>query len=140
MIGLVIGTHGIFSEELIKSAEMIFGVKKNVGYVTFKPGEGTEELICKYQQEVSALNCTEGILFMVDIFGGSPFNAASMLALKNNNMEIVTGVNLPMLLEVFGSIDFSTLSELVIIAENAGKESIKQLVKQTNTNSGEDDL
>ena len=140
MIALIISTHGSFSEELVKSSEMIFGSQTNVGVVTFKPGEGTDNLVDKYNKLINELDCTDGILFMVDLFGGSPFNAASMLALKNDKMEIVTGVNLPMLLEVFGSKGFSSLSELLTIAQNAGKDSIKQLVKQTNTTIEEDDL
>ena len=140
MIALIISTHGNFSEELVKSSEMIFGSQSNVGVVTFKPGEGTENLVDKYNKLINELDCTDGILFMVDLFGGSPFNAASILALKNDNMEIVTGVNLPMLLEVFGSRDFSSLSELVAIAQSAGKESIKQFVKEINTNIEVDEL
>ena len=140
MIALIISTHGNFSEELVKSAEMIFGSQANVGVVTFKPGEGTDNLLDKYNKLINELDCTDGVLFMVDLFGGSPFNAASILALKNDSMEIVTGVNLPMLLEVFGSKDFSSLSELLTIAQSAGKESIKQLVKQIGTDLEEDDL
>jgi PTS system mannose-specific IIA component len=140
VIALIISTHGSFSEELVKSSEMIFGAQKNVGTVTFKPGEGTDNLVEKYTNLINELDCKDGILFMVDLFGGSPFNAASILALKNDNMEIVSGVNLPMLLEVFGCRDFSSLSELVSIAQDAGKDAIKQLIKQTNTNSEEDDL
>lgn len=140
MIALIISTHGKFSEEIVKSSEMIFGSQTNVGVVTFKPGEGTDNLVDKYNNLINELDCKDGVLFMVDLFGGSPFNAASILALKNDNMEIVTGVNLPMLLEVFGSRDFSSLSELVEIAQNAGKDAIKQLIKQTNTDSEEDDL
>jgi len=141
VIALIISTHGKFSEELVKSSEMIFGSQTNVGVVTFKPGEGTDNLIEKYNNLIdNELDCKDGVLFMVDLFGGSPFNAASVLALKNDNMEIVSGVNLPMLLEVFGSRDFSSLSELVSIAQNAGKDAIKKLIKQTNTNSEEDDL
>ena len=140
MIALIISTHGSFSEELVKSSEMIFGSQTNVGVVTFKPGEGTENLVDKYNTLINELDCTDGILFMVDLFGGSPFNAASILALKNDSMEIVTGVNLPMLLEVFGSRDFSSLSELLAIAQSAGKESIKQFVKEINTDIEEDEL
>ena len=140
MIALIISTHGKFSEELVKSSEMIFGSQTNVGVVTFKPGEGTDNLLDKYNSLINELDCKDGVLFMVDLFGGSPFNAASILALKNDNMEIVSGVNLPMLLEVFGSRDFSSLSELVEIAQNAGKDAIKQLVKQTKTDLEEDDL
>ena len=140
MIALIIGTHGSFSEEIVKSSEMIFGSQKNVGVVTFKPGEGTDNLVDKYNNLINELDCTDGILFMVDLFGGSPFNAASILALKNDNMEIVTGVNLPMLLEVFSSRDFSSLSELLAIAQTAGKDAIRQLVKQISTDLEEDDL
>ena len=140
MIALIVSTHGNFSEELVKSSEMIFGSQTNVGVVTFKPGEGTDNLVDKYNTLINDLDCTDGILFMVDLFGGSPFNAASILALKDDSMEIVTGVNLPMLLEVFGSRDFLNLSELVTIAQSAGKESIKQLVKQIDTDLEEDDL
>ncbi|WP_315073831.1 mannose/fructose/sorbose PTS transporter subunit IIA [uncultured Clostridium sp.] len=140
MIALIIGTHGKFSEELVKSAEMIFGSQENVGVVTFKPGEGTENLVEKYNNLINELNCEDGVLFMVDLFGGSPFNAASILALKNDNMEIVAGVNLPMLLEVFSSRDFLNLSELVTIAQNTGKDAIRSLIKQVNANIEEDDL
>ena len=77
---------------------------------------------------------------MVDLFAGSPFNAASMLAIKNSNMEIVTGVNLPMILEVFSNRESSTLSELVNIAEKSGKESIRKLIKQASESFEEDDL
>ena len=140
MVALIIGTHGMFSEELVKSAEMIFVNQENVGYVTFIPGEGTEDLISKYNQVITNLDCSDGILFMVDLFAGSPFNAASMLAIKNDNMEIITGVNLPMLLEVFGNREFSTLPQLLEIAEESGKESIKKLIKQASESLEEDDL
>lgn len=140
MIALIVSTHGKFSDELVKSSEMIFGSQTNVRAVTFKPGEGTDDLLDKYNTLINELDCTDGVLFLVDLFGGSPFNAASMLALKNNNMEVVAGVNLPMLLEVFGSRDFSSISELAEIAQNAGRGAIKQLIKQSITNSEEDDL
>ena len=109
MIAVIVGTHGIFSEEILKSAEMIFGVQENVGSVTFQPGEGIDALVEKYNSLIEKMNSTDGVLFMVDLFGGSPFNAASIIAMKHENMEIVTGVNLPMILEVLGSRDFSSV-------------------------------
>jgi PTS system mannose-specific IIA component len=139
MISVIIGTHGIFSEEILKSAEMIFGTQENVGSVTFKPGEGVDDLVEKYNKLISELDCKDGVLFMVDLFGGSPFNAASIIAMKHDNMEIVTGVNLPMILESLGSRDFSSLSELLAIAENSGKEAIRVLNKNIQTDM-EDDI
>ncbi|BCZ48728.1 hypothetical protein psyc5s11_47950 [Clostridium gelidum] len=133
MISVIIGTHGMFSEEILKSAEMIFGTQENVGTVTFKPGEGVENLLEKYNKLINELDCADGVLFMVDLFGGSPFNAASIIAMKHDNMEIVAGVNLPMILETLGSRDFSSLSELLAIAENSGKEAIRVLTKNIQT-------
>jgi PTS system mannose-specific IIA component len=133
MISVIIGTHGMFSEEILKSAEMIFGNQENVGTVTFKPGEGVDNLVEKYNKLINELDCTDGVLFMVDLFGGSPFNAASIIAMKPDNIEIVAGVNLPMILETLGSRDFSSLSELLAIAENSGKEAIRVLTKNIQT-------
>jgi len=133
MISVIIGTHGMFSEEILKSAEMIFGTQENVGTVTFKPGEGVDNLVEKYNKLINELDCTDGVLFMVDLFGGSPFNAASIIAMKHDNIEIVAGVNLPMILETLGSRDFSSLSELLAIAENSGKEAIRVLTKNIQT-------
>lgn len=138
MISVIIGTHGVFSEEILKSAEMIFGTQENIGSITFKPGEGIDSLVEKYSSLIEELDCNDGVLFMVDLYGGSPFNAASIIAMKNNNMEIVTGVNLPMILEVLGCRDFSTMSELLAIAENSGKEAIKILTKSFLTNIGDE--
>lgn len=139
MISIIVGTHGRLSEEILKSAEMIFGAQENVGSVTFQPGEGVDGLVEKYNNLIETMDSKDGVLFMVDLFGGSPFNAASILAMKNDNMEIVTGVNLPMILEVLGSRDFSSLSELLNIAENSGKDAIKILTKNLETDT-EDEL
>ena len=133
MISVIIGTHGMFSEEILKSSEMIFGSQENVASVTFKPGEGIDNLVEKYNKLINELDCKDGVLFMVDLFGGSPFNAASIIAMKHDNMEIVAGVNLPMILETLGSRDFSTLPELLAIAENSGKEAIRVLSKNIET-------
>jgi PTS system mannose-specific IIA component/PTS system mannose-specific IIB component len=138
MISVIIGTHGMFSEEILKSAEMIFGTQENVGAVTFKPGEGVEALVEKYNKLIKKMDSKEGVLFMVDLFGGSPFNAASLIAVRNENMEIVTGVNLPMILEVLGSREFSNISELVKISENSGKNAIKTLSKNFKENMDEE--
>lgn len=140
MISIIIGTHGLLSEELLKSCEMIFGTQSNVSTVTFLPGEGLDDLITKYNFALSSLDSTDGILFMVDIFGGSPFNAASLIALENENIEVVAGVNLPMLIEVFSNVSLLNIEDLSKLAEISGKESIKKLKKFKKTISKEDEL
>lgn len=138
MISVIIGTHGMFSEEILKSAEMIFGTQENVGAVTFKPGEGVEALVEKYNMLIKKMDSKDGVLFMVDLFGGSPFNAASLIAVKNENMEIVTGVNLPMILEVLGSREFLSMSELLKVATDSGKDAIKTLSKNFQENMNDE--
>lgn len=138
MISVIIGTHGMFSEEILKSAEMIFGTQENVGAVTFKPGEGVEALVEKYNMLIKKMDSKDGVLFMVDLFGGSPFNAASLIAVKNENMEIVTGVNLPMILEVLGSRELLSMSELLKVATDSGKDAIKTLSKNFQENMNDE--
>ena len=140
MISLIIGTHGSFSKELISSAELIYGKLENVSYITFLPGEGQSDLINKYNSIIDTIDKDSGVLFLVDLFGGSPFNTASILAMENENMDVVTGVNLPMLLEVYSNIDNSSLEELVSIAVNSAQKSICSLKKSIDLNREDDDL
>ena len=139
MTAIIIGTHGKFSQEILRSSEMIFGKQENVSAVTFEPGEGPDDLVKKYKKELEQLDLKEGVLFLVDLFGGSPFNAASRIVSENENMDIVTGINLPMLLEVYGVRDSSNFQELVDTAKNAAKEGIKSL-KEVLVQQEDDEL
>ncbi|WP_100486297.1 PTS sugar transporter subunit IIA [Sporolactobacillus pectinivorans] len=125
MVTIVIASHGSFSEALIGTAKMIFGNMENVAAVTFKPGEGAENLLEKYTA-ISNHFDHDGALFLVDLFGGSPYNAASRFVARKQNMDVVTGVNLPMLVEVLGRrMAGGTLEELIQTAKQAGSEGIK---------------
>jgi mannose PTS system EIIA component len=139
MVAIVIGTHGKASVELLKSAEMIFGTQENVATITFEPGQNTEDLLNRYNEKLAELNCSDGVLFMVDLFGGSPYNVASRIAISNEKMDVITGVSIPMLLETFGAKDASSLEELVKIAKEAALSSVRSL-KETLSQSVEEDL
>ena len=133
MIAIILGTHGKFSEELLKSTEMILGKQENVATITFLPGEGSDDLMKKYEDTIMSLQCEAGVLFMVDLFGGSPFNAASRIAAKEENVDIITGINIPMLLGVFAVREDSTVDELAKVAISTGRHGIKSL-KETLRN------
>lgn len=130
-IAIVIATHGASAEQLLKSTEMVIGQQENVAYVDFVPGENADTLVDKYTQKLSELDTKEGLLFIVDFWGGSPFNAASRIAQEHDNsdtIDIVTGVNIPMLVEVFMARDDNpTLAELVATALETGQAGIKAL-------------
>ncbi|SJZ56393.1 mannose/fructose/sorbose PTS transporter subunit IIA [Garciella nitratireducens] len=139
MIAIIVGTHGKLATELIRSGEMIVGNQENIAAITFESGENTDDLLAKYNEKLKNLNTTDGVLFMVDLFGGSPYNAAAMIAAKNFNMDIVTGVNIPMLLETLGARNSLKIVDLVITAKKAGQEGIKSL-KETLSKYVEEDL
>ncbi|POP44865.1 PTS mannose transporter subunit IIAB [Superficieibacter electus] len=127
-IAIVIGTHGWAAEQLLKTAEMLLGEQENVGWIDFVPGENAETLIEKYNAQLAKLDTTSGVLFLVDTWGGSPFNAASRIVVDKEHYEVIAGVNIPMLVEtLMGRDDNPTFDELVALAVETGREGVKAL-------------
>ena len=130
-IAIVIGTHGWAAEQLLKTAEMLLGEQENVGWIDFVPGENAETLIEKYTAQLSKLDTSKGVLFLVDTWGGSPFNAASRIVVDKEHYEVVAGVNIPMLVETFMARDDNpSFDELVALAVETGREGGKALKAQ----------
>ncbi|ELV2782857.1 MAG: PTS mannose transporter subunit IIAB [Enterobacter cloacae] len=130
-IAIVIGTHGWAAEQLLKTAEMLLGEQENVGWIDFVPGENAETLIEKYTAQLSKLDTSKGVLFLVDTWGGSPFNAASRIVVDKEHYEVVAGVNIPMLVETFMARDDNpAFDELVALAVETGREGVKALKAQ----------
>ncbi len=127
-IAIVIGTHGWAAEQLLKTAEMLLGEQENVGWIDFVPGENAETLIEKYTAQLSRLDTSSGVLFLVDTWGGSPFNAASRIVVDKEQYEVVAGVNIPMLVETLMARDDNpTFDELVALAVETDREGVKAL-------------
>ncbi len=127
MIAIIVSAHGALADELLKSSALISGEQGNVTAITFVPGEDQSHLIDKYTEAISHMDTSEGVLFLCDLFGGSPFNAASRMAASESNWDVVTGVNLPMLLELFGLRSSSTVAQLAETAKQAGVMGIQSL-------------
>ncbi|QGY29463.1 PTS mannose transporter subunit IIAB [Pantoea cypripedii] len=131
-IAIVIGTHGWAAEQLLKTAEMLLGEQENVGWIDFVPGENAETLIEKYQARLANMDTSKGVLFLVDTWGGSPFNAASRIVVDKPDHDVIAGVNIPMLVEtLMGRDDNPSLEELIHIAVEAGREGVKALKTET---------
>ena len=143
MFGIIVGTHGRFAEELVKSCEMICGEQNNVRAVTLVPGEGPDDVVAKYEAAIKELDCTDGVLFLNDLFGGSPYNAACRLVISNEAYGIVTGVNLPMLIEMCSAQmadDGSDIKALMERAVEAGKNGTQTFHASQISDDEEDDL
>lgn len=126
MIHLIVACHGRFAEELVNSAAMVFGEAEGVHAVTFMPGEGPEDLIRKYEAIMAEAGISDDVLFLVDLFGGSPYNAAIRVAAPTARADVLSGVNLPMLLELLDSRDDkSTVADLAKRAYTASMEGTK---------------
>lgn len=143
MFGIIVGTHGIFAQELLKSCEMICGEQKNVRAVTLVPGEGPDDVVKKYEAAIAELDCDGGVLFLNDLFGGSPYNAACRLVISNESYGIVTGVNLPMLIEMCSAQmmdDGSDIKALMEKAVEAGKNGTQTFHASQISEDEEEDL
>ena len=103
MVGIIIASHGEFAAGIKQSGSMIFGEQEKVEAVVFMPSEGPEDLQRKLQEAIAKVD-SEEILFLVDLWGGSPFNQANKLFEEApEKRAIVAGLNLPMLIEVYAS-------------------------------------
>jgi mannose/fructose/sorbose-specific phosphotransferase system IIA component len=126
MINLVIVAHGDLGEALIRATEMITGPTEHLFAVSLLPGESPEGFGAKLAAALEPLEGQETLL-LVDLFGGTPYNVAARQVLKEN-VECVTGVNLPMLLELVMARDnAASLSELAESITQKGQESIRNL-------------
>ena len=127
MIGIIVAGHGESAQHLVEAAEMIAGMCENLVSIGLLPDQGLEDVTQTLHQACQKLlETTEGVLALVDLQGGTPANAACMLV-TTYPLAIVSGVNLPMLLEVLHCRQEKTLEELADIAVRSGKEAIKDI-------------
>jgi len=131
MFAIIVGTHGEFANGILESAQMILGedlVNNGVRAVVLKRGEGPENVIEKYKKAIEELGNPERVLFLNDLRGGTPYNAASTLAVGDEHYGIVAGVNFPMLIgmiqEQMTDDGSATIKELMEKAVDAGKDGI----------------
>ena len=100
MVGIILASHGAFADGIHQSAEMIFGPQDNFKSAILKPSEGPEDVKAKMEAAVASLDNQDEVLFLVDLWGGTPFNQASALVeAHKDKWAIVSGMNLPMVIE-----------------------------------------
>lgn len=132
MIGILLLSHGPFCEQLMTSTAMIAGPLANTKAVALHEGEDPDVFGKCIQAAVKTLDADDGILVLVDILGGTPFNQIALLS-RELNVQIVTGMNMPMFLQVLLERDkVESVTELAELAKSSGLESIKMI---TGSNS-----
>ena len=123
MIGVLITTHGNLGNELIHAAESIKGKLKGVMHVCVEQTRGVEELKREISAALKKLDKGQGVLILTDLFGGTPSNI-SLSFMKEGKIEVVTGVNLPMLLKLSDVKEGTSLNEFARFIKDYGKNNI----------------
>ncbi len=141
MIGCILTGHGTFAEGLAGALEMVGGPQESFEAIPFHEdeagtfGERLADAIARMA------GCSDGVLVFCDLMGGTPFNQAMIASATVPNVEVVTGTNLPMLLEALSSrMPGSTLDELVECAVAAGRFGVDHKKLEAADDSGDDDL
>lgn len=127
MVGIILASHGEFANGILQSGSMIFGDQANVKAVTLQPSEGPDDLKAKMEAAIAAFDNQNEILFLVDLWGGTPFNQANRLIDGHeDSWAIVTGLNLPMLIETYASrMSMETAHEIATHICEVSREGVK---------------
>ncbi|RKS85248.1 PTS system mannose-specific IIB component [Orbus hercynius] len=104
MVGIILASHGDFADGILQSGSMIFGEQENVKAVTLHPSDSPESLKERMKDAIATFDNQDEVLFLVDLWGGTPFNQANGLCDSHQGKWlIVSGLNLPMLIEAYSA-------------------------------------
>lgn len=124
MIGIVIVTHSQLGQALIEAAEFIIGKKPdNTTAVSININENVDKLRKKIAAGIKAVDQHEGVLILTDMFGGTPSNL-SYSFLEEGKIEVISGVNLPIVIKADNSREKQELTKLAVNLEIYGRKSI----------------
>jgi len=123
MIGLLIISHCDLGKELLNATSLIMGGLDAAEAISITQITDSEKILDTISENIKSLDSGQGVLVLTDMFGGTPSNL-SLSFLKEESVEVLTGVNLPMVVAVAQNQDRLTLSELGQMAKQAGKRSI----------------
>lgn len=131
MVGIILASHGDFAQGILQSGTMIFGEQENVAAVTLHPSDSPEILKQRMEEAIASFDNSEQILFLVDLWGGTPFNQANGLAtIHQDNWVIVAGLNLPMLIEAYSCrLSMDKAQEIAAAIIEPAQDGIKTTVK-----------
>ena len=127
MVGIVIASHGDFANGIYQSAQMIFGEQKNVVTCTLMSNNSPEDIRKKMEAAIESFDDKDQVLFLVDLWSGTPFNQANaLISGKEDKWAIVTGLNLPMLVEAYGArMTMNTAHEVAKAIVDIAREGIR---------------
>jgi len=123
MIGLVLVTHGRLAEEFVAAMEHVVGRQSNTQAVCIGADDNMELRRKDILSAISAVNDGSGVILLTDMFGGTPSNLA-ISVMDKAKVEVVAGMNLPMLIKLASIREHENLSDAVDLAQAAGRKYI----------------
>jgi PTS system mannose-specific IIA component len=123
MIGLVLVTHGRLAAELIGALEHVVGPQENVNAVCIGPDDDMERRRADILESIEKADTDSGVILLTDMFGGTPSNLA-ISVMEKANVEVIAGVNLPMLIKLASVRATASLPSAAEQAQDAGRKYI----------------
>jgi PTS system mannose-specific IIA component len=123
MIGIIVVAHGRLAEALAEAAEMIVGKMEGFRACSFFQGSEVEKLRKTLKTCIKEVSTGQGVIILTDMFGGTPSNI-SLSFLEENVIEVITGVNLPMVITALTKRDRKNMKELAQILKEQGSHNI----------------
>lgn len=124
MIGIVLVTHGRLAQEFIATLEQILGRQHNLLSVGLFPSDDIEAKRKEIEQAIQQADERKGVVIVTDMFGGTPSNLAHSL-LEKYEVEIIAGMNLPLLIKLVSARNTKSLREAVFLAQETGQKYIQ---------------
>ena len=123
MIGMILVTHGHLADELRLAMEHVVGAQRNVDTVCIGPEDDIENRRAELEACVGRCDTGDGVVLLTDMFGGTPCNLAISM-MEKKGVEVIAGVNLPMLVKLAKVRSKQPLADAVTCAEDAGRKYI----------------
>jgi len=123
MIGALVVTHGHLGQELVAAAEMIVGDISHIRAVSIGWHDDVNDAHKDIERRIAEVENGKGVLILTDMFGGTPSNIALAFH-EPGKVDVVTGVNLPMIIRIAGQKEGDTLDSLARIVRDKGRSSI----------------
>jgi len=123
MVGILIVSHGRLAEALISSVQFLVGNLQKIRGVSIWPKDKGKEVRDRIQKEIEEVDDGDGVVILTDVMGGTPTNL-SLSFLEDEKVEVVTGVNMPMLLTLSSYRKGRSLREIGKLVKKSGRRSI----------------
>ncbi|HKT17811.1 MAG TPA: PTS sugar transporter subunit IIA [Stellaceae bacterium] len=123
MIGMVLVTHGRLAAEFVAALEHVVGPQRNIAAVCIGPEDDMERRRQDILRAIAEVDAGRGVVLLTDMFGGTPSNLA-ISVMDKSKVEVIAGINLPMLIKLAGLRETETLAAAVRGAQEAGRKYI----------------